>query len=281
MRPVTTASGRATGLTAALLLAHALALGAALAQDADRLSLADALADALNHNPRIAAAASRVRGARADVALAKSAAEPEFSLRASGRLQGPLQEFTIPIGPGRTIQINRALQGSVGAGVVWPLWTGGRVPAATGAARAQVDAAEADFQQATEQLLYEVALGYYRVLAAQSARAEVQSALGSAAEDYRTAQARRVAGTVTGAAVSAASAAHRRAQEAVAASQSAVSDAEQQLNQGLGRPLNEPVALVDEPVTWQPPPDGEEAARDLAAAPGRRRGGGHCLGNAP
>jgi hypothetical protein len=67
MRPVTTVSRRATGLLPQLLLAQLLAVGAASAQDADRLSLADALACALNHNPRIAAAASRVRGARADV----------------------------------------------------------------------------------------------------------------------------------------------------------------------------------------------------------------------
>ncbi|MFQ5808275.1 MAG: TolC family protein, partial [Armatimonadota bacterium] len=139
------------------------------------------------------------------------------------------------------------------------LWTGGRVSAATGAARAQVDAAEADLQQATEQLLYEVALAYYGVLRARSAEAEAESALRRAEEDHRTAQVHRDVGTATVASVSRAAAARRQAQQASRAAGNAVADAEQRFNRLLGRPLDEGVRLVDEPVVVEPPREGEDA----------------------
>jgi outer membrane protein len=191
--------------------------------------------------------------------VARSGAQPEFGLLASGRLQAPLQQFTIPVGGGRTISINRALQGTAGVAVTWPLWTGGRVSAATRAAHAQLDAAEADLEQATEQLLYEAAVAYYDVLRARSARAAAESALRQAEEDHRTARARRAAGTMTSAAVSMASAAQRQARQELAAAESAVSDAEQRFNRLLGRPLDEGVRLVDEPVLLEAPERGDEA----------------------
>ena len=224
-------------------------------------SLPDALAYALNHNLQMSACVARIERARADVSAAKSTAQPEFALRASARLQAPLQEFAIPIGDGSTISITRALQGSVSAGVVWPVWTGGRVAAATGAARAQLDATEADLQQAAEQLLYEVAVGYYRVLIARSAVAAAESEVRRAAQSLHAANTQRAAGTVTAARVSAATAEHRRAQEGLKTAQNALLDAEQGLNRLLGRGLDSDVRLVDEPLTLDAPQEGDEAVR--------------------
>lgn len=252
-------SERSFRIIAIAALFHLWSATSARTQQADRLSLADALAYALDHNPQMAAAVARTDRAGADVALAGSGAEAVFTLGASTRLQGPLQEFAIPVGEGRTIKINRALQGSLSAGVVWPLWTGGRVAAATGAARAQFDAAEADLQQATEQLLYEVGIAYYRVLSARSARAEAQAALKRTEENLRAAQVTRTAGALTGATLSGAAAAHRRDKQALAAAESAIVDAEQEFNRWLGRELHAHVELVDEPIALNPPQDSAEA----------------------
>ncbi len=214
------------------------------------MSLADCMAYALDHNPRLAAAAARVRYKEAGVALARAGARPVARLTASGRMQEPLQEIHIPIpGQERTIRLNRAQQLSVGVGVVWPLWTGGRTRAALGAARAEVSAAEADLQQATEQLLYEVAAAYFRVLSAQAAERAAEAGLREAREQLRAATAAHDAGAVTAAELSAATAAQRNAQQVLVEAVNAVADAKQTLNRLLGRPLEEHVELVDAPIT--------------------------------
>ena len=184
------------------------------AQATTAMTLPDAMSEALNSNPRIAAATARVGQVEAGVALAKSRAEPAINLTATGRLQGPQQTIDIPIPPGQTINITRTDNAAVDLGVVWPLWTGGRVRAATGMARAQTSAAEADLQQATEQLLYEVAMSYYGVLRAQAASSEAETRSTSATENVRTSLARQDAGLATEADVSAAEAMERQADNA-------------------------------------------------------------------
>ena len=241
-------SGLPLYLLAMLLCASRWAAG----QPEEPLSLAATMAEALNHNPQIAAAVPRVKRAGAGVDLAASRDDPAFTFSAAGRLQGPVQEITIPLAPARTIRITRAEQANAGLTVAWPLWTGGRVSAAIGAARAETSAAEADLQQATEQLLYEVGLAYYGVLQKRSARAAAAAPLDRANEDERVARVAQRAGTVTQAQVSAAVAARRRAEEALAAAGSAVADAEQRFNKLLARELDATVALADDPITLEP-----------------------------
>lgn len=254
-------SERSLNKHAVAIFAACLCLTGAWAQEPQPLALDDALACALNHNPRITSAVARVEKAKGGVALARSGAQPAVTLRASGRLQVPVPEITItlPGSPGSpppaptSFKVGRPDQASLALGVVWPLWTGGRVGAAVGAARAQVAAAEADLQQATEQLLYETGAAYYETLRARSAQTAAEAALRRAEEDLRTVQAARAAGLVTGAAVSAADAARRQAEQAVVVAKTTVTDAEQSLNALLGRALNAPVRLVEQPVTVEPP----------------------------
>ena len=244
-----------------------LAMPVACCQEQAALSLGEALAYALNHNPRIAAATSRVAQAEAGVSLSGSLARPAVTLRASGRLQGPVQQIDIPIPGGQTVKITRPDQASASIGVVWPLWTGGRVSAAVDAARAQVGAAEADLQQATEQLLYEVGAAYYRVLYSHRQRDEAEATLARAETDAQTAATRQRAGVLTAAEVAAAEAALRRAQQQLAAAANAIDDAEEHLNQFLGRPLDTPVALVDEPVEFELPSEPDQPAVALSSRP--------------
>lgn len=237
-------------------------------QEDNPLSLADALSYALDHNPRLAAAASRVSQTDAGLDFARSRAEPQVAVRASGRLQNPVQEITIPIAGGRTVRITRPDQASASIGVAWPFWTGGRTAAAVGAARAQVATAEADLQQATEQLLYEVGVAYYRVLIDRGAQAEAQAAAARAEEDMRTASVRRGAGVLTAAGVSGAEAALRRANQQLAAATNGVRDAEEDFNRLLARALQTPVVLVEEPVSLDAPNTGDQAvALALTARP--------------
>ena len=253
--------------------------GATVGQEGQRLSLAEALAYALDHNPQIAAAVARVEHARAGVALAQAAARPSLSLSASGRFQSPPQAISIPVPTVPPVRVSRPQQGNVTAAVVWPLWTGGRVEAAVGVARAQTDAAEADLQQATEQLLFEVAQAYFGVLTSRSALTAAEAGLRRAEEDERTAQVARSAGAATTAQLSAAAAARRHAHQLRAAAQNAAADAEQSFNRLLVRPLKSPVQLLDEPLTLGLAPAPEQAAQvalamrpELLALSHRREG---------
>jgi outer membrane protein len=237
------------------------------AQDATPMSLPEAIAWAVNHNPRLAAAAARIEQAEARVSAAKAPAQPAFKLTGSGRLQEPVQQITIPVLPNRTISLTRTDYATVALGVVWPLWTGGRVEAATGAARAQVGVAEADLQQATEQLLYEVGLDYFRALSSRRALAEAQAGLARAGEDLRTARAQHAAGVLTVAELSQAEAAQRRAQQLVAAAENAVTDADQAFNTVLARPVDEPVLLADVPLELALPSEADAQEVALATRP--------------
>jgi len=232
------------------------------------MALPEAVAWAVDHNPKLAATTARIEQAQARVSLARVPAQPAFKLSGSGRLQNPAQQITIPIEPPRTINITRSVSAAVSLGVVWPLWDGGRIEAATGAARAQVDAAEADLQQATEQLIYEVGLAYFRVLSSKSALAETQAGLTTAEENLRTTRARHEAKAATGAEVTQAEAAQRRAEQMVAAAGNAATDAEQALNALLARPLGEPVTLAEAAVDFECPANPADAqAVALAVRP--------------
>jgi len=187
---------------------------------------------------------------------------------ATGRLQWPLQTIDIPIAQGQTINITRTDNAAVNLGVVWPLWTGGRVRAATGVAKSQTAATEADLQQATEQLLYEVAMSYYGVLRARAVEVEAQTQAAAATENLRTSRVRRDAGLATAADISAAEAMERQALQVASVAANAVTDAEQSLNTLVNRPQATPVVLMDEPFRFP----GPDAAMDdlpvaLAARP--------------
>jgi outer membrane protein len=252
-------SERSLNIAAVLILLLVAVASVSRAETEAPFSLADALAYALNHNPRIAAAVSRVSQAEAGLDLARSLARPEVALRASGRLQHPVQEIDIPIPGGQKVRISRPDQASASIGVMWPLWTGGRTSAARGVARAQVAAAEADLQQATEQLLYEVGVAYYQVLIARHGEAEAQAAAVRAEQDVRAASVRRQAGVLTAGQLAEVEASLAGAEQRLATTQNAVLDAEEALNRLLGRELEAPVALVGEPLALEIPDTREES----------------------
>jgi OMF family outer membrane factor len=239
------------------------------AQESAPLTLPEAMALSLERNPRLAAAKAETEQARARVAVAHAAAQPAFKVTGSARLQGPLQEIEIPVGPGRTISFNRTDYATAAFGVVWPLWTGGRIRAATGAARVQLSASEADLQQATEQLLYEVGVGYYRVLIGRRALEEAEAGVTRAEEDVRTAQARRQAGVLTAADLAQAEAGLRRAQQVRAAAGTSVADTEQTLNVLLARPLEASVVLADVRLDLDLPAEADSVEVALVTRPER------------
>ncbi|MGQ9730564.1 MAG: TolC family protein [Candidatus Zipacnadales bacterium] len=212
------------------------------------MSLSEAIAYALSHNPRLLSAAARVERASGEIDSAKSIAQPVFKLSGSARLQSPTQAISIqltPQLPPHSVRITRTDYATIAFGVVWPLWTGGRAKAAVGAAHAELAATEADLQQATEQLLYEVGLAYYRVLSAQHAVEGAEAAVVLEEENLRMVRLQQQTGIATQADVSKVEATHRHVTQLLAAAQTALQDAKQALNTLLSRSLAEPVQLVD------------------------------------
>ena len=233
-------------MTPLLLAAIMAGAGLGVCQESGQLSLADALAEALNNNPRLAAAAARTERAEAGIAAASARGEPAITLTASGRLVNPTQNIEIPVGGvTRTVNITRPDQASAAINVSWPLWTGGRVAAAKGKARAEASAAEADLHQATEQVLYETAVAYYQALLAEAGLDEARAALGAAQEALRTTRVRRDAGAAVPAEVSWAAAAAEAATQQVGAAETSLTDARQGLNVLMARAVKAPVELVD------------------------------------
>ena len=171
---------------------------AAAPELADAITLGEAMAYAINHNPQLAAAVAGVAGAEAAASAASATARPTFTLQGGAQAQSPIQQINIQL-PGfeRSVAITTPESARASLNVTWPLWTGGRVSAATAVSRAQANAAEGDLQQATEQLLYLVAASYYAVLSAQQQLAAAEAGVTAAAETLRTASSARGAGTAS------------------------------------------------------------------------------------
>jgi len=247
--------------TALLLVAAGLA-GAApvFCQDSAPLTLADVLAEALRNNPRLAAAAARAQRAEE---MAPDGALTILAL-SEAQTQGVAGEARLG-GVRGSVDITHPDEGGATINVAWPLWTGGRVAAARGMARAGAGAAEADLHQATEQVLYETAVAYYQVLLAQAVLDAAQAAHADAQEELRTTQVQRDAGSALPAEVSQATATAEAAAERVAAAATALTDAGQGLNVLMDRPVEEPMELVDAAFEFSAG-DGEQDAEAVALA---------------
>lgn len=227
---------------------------------AQAITLGEAMAYAINHNPQLAAAVAGVAGAEAAVSVASASGRPTFTLQGGAQAQSPIQQINIQL-PGfeRSVAITTPESARAGLNVTWPLWTGGRVSAATAVSRAQADAAEGDLQQATEQLLYLVAASYYGVLSAQQELAAAQAGVTGAAETLRTSTQARSAGTATGAEVANAQAGLERAEQQAAAARNGLDNARGRLALHMGIDPAESVSPIADAVDIKQPAGDDEA----------------------
>lgn len=252
-----------------MLQAWPLALLAAMATaqpepTAPPLTLEQSIEVALQQNPRLAAAAAELRAAAAGEPLAASATGLHAALNSTVRYQGPVAKIAIPNVP--PIAVAPALDPSIGVTFELPLDTSGRLQAGREQAAAATDLAAAQYEQARDQLVYEVIRSFYAVLSAQQAEAAAQTGLTAAEEAARVQRARRAAAQATPLAVQRAENDLTRAEERLSDAGDRRHDAEATFNTALARPTTDAVALE---VTFLRPdrvPDPLESIAQAEAA---------------
>jgi outer membrane protein len=128
-----------------------LALSVAMPANAD--TLADAMADAIQSNPSLAAARQRVNATREALPQAWAEALPQVSVSGSATASDRDADFALLDG-------DREENWSANATASQLLFAGGRVLGTTRAARAQIRGAIADYAQAEQTLLLDVTRAY-------------------------------------------------------------------------------------------------------------------------
>jgi outer membrane protein TolC len=172
------------GLRAALAAAGLLAALSPMPAAAEKpaLTLEEAVAHALAHNPELAAARARLAAAGEASAAAEAARLPEIDLRYTARRSdNPLDAFadrlntrsvtSADFDPARLNDPGASTLHATALSVTWPLYTGGRLEAGARAAASHARAARHRYQRLRETVAYQTRAGY---LEAQAAEAAVQ-----------------------------------------------------------------------------------------------------------
>jgi len=156
-------------LRSTLALVVVLAATPARAQDVVTLTVDDAVTRALAHAPRLAEARARERGAEAGVDARAAAGRPTFGLASSLLRTNHVDEFGIPQADGSTRVIFPDIPTNyrVRAELAVPLYTGGRIDALVGAARADRRAAEAERRAAAADVQLETVAAYWTLALAR------------------------------------------------------------------------------------------------------------------
>lgn len=166
----------------ALLLFSVLGAGAAAAQSAVRLTVADAVARAMETSHRLAEANARVAGAQA-AARARGAADlPTITLAGGYSRTNHVEEFGVvqPSGTLRVIYPDIPDNFFSRVAMQWPIYTAGRSDALERAAAAEARAAAADVQAARADLRLEVVRAYWALATAIESERVVGEALARA-----------------------------------------------------------------------------------------------------
>ncbi len=152
--------------------------------DTMRLTLDDAIAWALEVSPGLAATAALQREADAAVWGARAAGLPALDLSAGYGRYSDVPEFAIALPGGSEVAISPNLPEAWRARVAasLPIYTGGRVSAATGAARWERQAAADDLLHARADLKLEVIAAYWNLFTLR----ESASVLGEALAAYES-----------------------------------------------------------------------------------------------
>jgi outer membrane protein TolC len=250
---------RLTALAAFLTLALP-----SLAAAQGRLTLAQAVGEALDRNPSLGVAAAARDRASAEADVQHAAAFPQVSwseswLRSNqpvfafGSLLNARQFTVADFAVDRLNRPDARAAFTNRIAIRQLLFDGGARRSATDAARGRRDAADASLDQARADLVLAVTRLYGQVLSAQAATATIDAAVTAAEEDLARATRRRDAGTVTDADVLAMAVqmSGLRQQAIQARGQAAIARAE--LNRLAGAPVDrsflvEEPALTDEPT---------------------------------
>jgi outer membrane protein TolC len=146
------------------------------------LSLEQAVTTALTLSPLLYQAEQQLLAARDGVTQARAAGSVTAEIGVTHTRISEVSAFTSKDNTNGTVTVAK------------PLYTGGRIPAATRQARAGADATQAELQRARQTVTYDVKRAYYGALVAADFVAVAEGALASAREHLRVAQAGQDAG---------------------------------------------------------------------------------------
>ncbi|MGA7616697.1 MAG: TolC family protein [Thermoanaerobaculia bacterium] len=207
-----------------------------------QLSRADAVRQALSHNPALAAAREQVAQARAGVVIAGAFADPSIALDVAG------QTRALSLGSGN------ANDAGIGWTVPFPGKTGMRRAVAT----ADLRASEFSLDQLRQQIASDAAQAYDAILVAMQHRDDIRQSRDLANDFLAKTEHRFKAGTVPKLDVLKAEVDVSQAGNDLIASERAVDTARATLNRIMGRSGAAPLTVTDTLDVPPPLPPGEE-----------------------
>ena len=234
------------------------------------LTLEEAIAQALAHNPQLAASTQAVGVAAARVGQAK--AQDRFNLTANYRdtFQGPTVSFTVPdpsTGELVTADVVPDRTSSYSVNLRKTLWAGGRLKASQRLARRGMDASRQELRSTRQEVVLQVTEAYLGILKTQELREVARQTVTQAQNHRRTAQAHFEAGTAPRFDVLRAEVEVANAEERRLTAENGVELAKAALNNVLGQDPNRPIEAT--PVTPEITP-APELSSVLAQAMGNR-----------
>ena len=249
---------RAAVLLAAIAVVHPAAMGSAGEPPAP-MTLEAAVAYAQVHNPRVAAAAARLREAQGRIAQHRAGLRPQAGLSAFAFRQGPVidafQPGADPIVP--------PYRWTVGLSLSQVIYDWGQRRAEEQAARGEGKEAAHLLEAERTDVRLVVSIAHFNVLRAQDLLTVARDRQEAAREQLRVAKARFEADVAPRFDVLRAEAEAANADQEVIAAENGVSLAEAAFNTALGRDVSASVALSPAPAPEQHEPAFPQA-RDAA-----------------
>jgi outer membrane protein TolC len=184
-----------------MLVANALGSGApaAAAQDALRLTLAEAQARAQQASHRLSELQARQTAASATADVRAAADRPNVAVMAGYTRTNHVEEFTVPSPAGgapRVLYPDIPDNWRTRVDLQWPIYTGGRLDALERAARAEAAAVGADLAAARADLRLEVARAFWALVTARSSMDVLERAVERARTHVGDVQQRLSSGLV-------------------------------------------------------------------------------------
>jgi cobalt-zinc-cadmium efflux system outer membrane protein len=237
-------------LHAALLAAVGVGLLVRASEASERLSRAEAVAEALARNPAIEAALEQVAQARARVSEAKALPDASFVANVTE------EEGLLKLGTGTSQDY--------GLGLTLPFPT--KLHLAGRVATANLRAAEFSLAQLKNQTAAQTAQAYDALLVAERHRQDLTDGRALAEDFLRKTEARFQAGTVAKLDVVKAKVDVAQASNDLIANERAIATARAALNRLVGRPPGAPIEAADDLADVPPPLPDVESLAALAAS---------------
>ena len=220
------------------------------------LSLDEAIALAMEHNPQVGAAEQGVELAKGHLLQALSYTHPRFEVSSSRMTPVDLPAFSFQ-SSGTAWETDFSLS--------QPLYTGGALSKGIRAADDYVKGAAGAYQRTQQQIAYAVRQAYYRVLTAGEQVKVSEEVVGSAEEHLRIAKLRYEAGVAPQFDVLSAEAYVARVEQGLIAAQTDLSIAREALSTVLGVHVNQDTRLTTPPAAEVPEADPEALKAEALA----------------